>query len=135
MEALVANLTGALKVSREKAAWVVGTATVVCAVIPALSSSVLDDVTVNGRSLFLFWDSVVVNGLLPLGVLAFCLALSKKLKAAPAIHEFVNDDSLVTQTLYSHWRFAIRFLIPSIIVMCVMTSLLASFAEVIFLGR
>jgi hypothetical protein len=67
--------------------------------------------------------------------LAFCLALSKKLKAAPAIREFVNDDSLVTQTLYSHWRFAIRVLIPSVIAVCVMTSFLASIAEVIFSAR
>lgn len=135
LEALVANVTEALKVTREKAAWIVGTVTVIGALIPALSSSLLSEVTIQGHSLFLFWDTIVVNGLLPLGVLAFCLALSKKLKAAPAVREFVNDDSLVTQMLYSHWRFAIRVLIPSVIVVCVMTSLLATLAEAIFSAR
>jgi NSS family neurotransmitter:Na+ symporter len=135
LEALVANAKEAMKVTREKAAWVVGIATVVGAIIPALSSSVLSGITVRGQSLFLFWDSVVVNGLLPIGVLAFCLALSKKLKASPAIKEFINDDSLVTQTLYSHWRFAVRVLIPSVIVVCVMTSVLATLADTIFVAR
>jgi SNF family Na+-dependent transporter len=57
----------------------------------------------------------IVNVLLPVGVLAFCLALSKKLKAKPAINEFVNDDSLVTQTLYSHWRLIVRVIAPLVI--------------------
>jgi NSS family neurotransmitter:Na+ symporter len=129
LEALVANVTEVLKVSREKAGWVVGGATVVCAIIPALSSSVLKNVTINGLALFSIWDSVVVNGILPIGVLAFCLALSKKLKAKPAIGEFINDDSLVTQTLYSHWRFAIRVFTPWVITLCLMIALMASIIE------
>ena len=115
LEALVANVTEVLKVSREKAGWIVGLCTVVCASVPALSSSGFRGFTFRGQSVFSLWDSAVVNFLLPIGVLAFCLALSKKLKPKPAIAEFVNDDSLVTQTLYSHWRLVIRFIAPVII--------------------
>ncbi|MDX9731162.1 MAG: sodium-dependent transporter [Bdellovibrionales bacterium] len=116
LEALVANVTEVFKVSRERAGWVVGIVTVCGTIPPALSSSGLKSVTYHGYSLFALWDTVVVNVLLPIGVLAFCLALAKKLKAEPAIAEFVNDDSLVTQKLYSHWRFVVRFVIPAIIV-------------------
>jgi neurotransmitter:Na+ symporter, NSS family len=115
LEALVANVTEVLRVSREKAGWIVGIVTVACAAVPSFSSSTFRTITFRGHSLFSLWDSVVVNVLLPVGVLAFCLALSKKLKAKPAINEFVNDDSLVTQTLYSHWRLIVRVIAPLVI--------------------
>lgn len=125
LEALVANVTEVLKVSREKAGWIVGIVTMACAAVPSFSSSALRTVTFRGHSLFSLWDSVVVNVLLPIGVLAFCLALSRKLKAKPAIKEFVNDDSLVTQTLYSHWRLVVRWIAPLVISVCLAIALVA----------
>lgn len=130
LEALVANVTEVFKVTRERAGWIVGIVTVLCASVPSLSSSGLRSVTVRGQSLFSLWDSVVVNILLPIGVLMFCLALAKKLKAGPAIQEFVNDDSLVTQTLYSHWRFIVRFIAPIIIAASLVIALVAFCIEV-----
>jgi NSS family neurotransmitter:Na+ symporter len=123
LEALVANVTEVFKVTRERAGWIVGIVTVFCASIPAMSSSNYKAFTLHGQSVFSLWDSAVVNVLLPLGVLAFCLALSRKLKAAPAINEFVNDDSLVTQTLYSHWRLVVRVIAPVIIVASLLVAL------------
>lgn len=130
LEALVANVTEVLKVSREKAGWIVGIVTVLCASIPALSSSGFEKITVRGESLFTLWDSLVVNVLLPIGVLAFCLALSKKLRTRPAVLEFVNDDSLVTQTLYSHWRFTVRYVAPIVIISCLLLAFAAFCLEV-----
>lgn len=129
LEALVANVTEVFRVSREKAGWIVGFVTVFCASIPSMSSSSFKGVTVFGQSLFSLWDSVVVNVLLPIGVLAFCLALSRKLKASPAINEFVNDDSLVTQTLYSHWRLVVRVIAPTLITLSLGAALVAFIFE------
>ena len=131
LEALVANVTEVLKVSRERAGWIVGIVTVLCAAVPALSSSGFKSFTIRGQSVFSLWDSAVVNVLLPIGVLAFCLALSKKLKAKPAIAEFVNDDSLVTQTLYSHWRLIVRVIAPTIIIASLLFALGAFLNEVL----
>lgn len=128
LEALVANVIEVFKVSREKAGWIVGIVTVMCASFPSLSSSGFSGFTIRGQSVFSLWDSAVVNVLLPIGVLAFCLALSKKLKTAPAVKEFINDDSLVTQTLYSHWRLIVRVIAPLVIV----TSLLFALGALIF---
>lgn len=125
LEALVANVMEGLKVSREKAGWVVGVVTVLCAAIPALSSSGFESIRIWGQTVFSLWDSIVVNLILPVGVLMFCLAVSKKLKDKPAIAEFVNDDSLVTQTLYSHWRFVVRFLAPVVIIACLALAAMA----------
>lgn len=129
LEALVANVTEVLKVSREKAGWVIGIATVLCAVIPSLSSSSFGAISVGGYTLFGLWDAVVVNLILPIGVLAFCVAVAKKLKAGPATAEFVNDDSLVTQALYSHWRFVIRYLAPATIVLSLVLAAIAQFRD------
>lgn len=131
LEALVANVTEVLKLSRERAAWIVGSLTVLCATIPALSSAGLRDVTFRGHALFSLWDTVVVNVLLPIAVLAFCLAISKKLKAKPAINEFVNDESLVTQTLYSHWRFIVRYVAPTIITASLLIALIAFLVDIL----
>ncbi len=131
LEALVANVTEVLKLSRERAAWIVGICTVLCATVPALSSAGLRGVTFRGQSLFSLWDAVVVNVLLPIGVLAFCLAISKKLKAKPAINEFVNAESLVTQTLYSHWRFIVRYMAPIVITLSLLVALVAFIFELL----
>jgi len=60
-------------------------------------------------------------------VLLFCLAISRRLKAEKVIAEFVNDDSLVTQKLYSHWRLVVTVLIPLLIVVCLGLALLGFF--------
>lgn len=129
LEALVANVIEVFKVSREKAGWIVGIVTVLCASFPSLSSSGLSGFTIRGQSVFSLWDSAVVNVLLPIGVLAFCLALSKKLKTAPAVKEFINDDSLVTQTLYSHWRLIVRVIAPLVIITSLLLALGALIVE------
>lgn len=130
MESLVVNVTWRFKISRPKASWFVGLVALVFAIVPALSSSIHSQKILGAKSLFLIWDSLVVNGLLPIGVLAFCLAISKELKSDIAVKEFINDDSIVTKTLYSHWRLAIKFIVPLVIILCFVLSLMASLIRI-----
>ena len=104
-----------------------GIVSVLGAIGPALSSSVFRNLRVAGYSLFGFWDAIVVNGLMPVGVLMFCLAVSRRIKAEKMIAEFVNDDSLVTQKLYSHWRMVVTVVIPALIVVCLAPALIGFF--------
>lgn len=129
LEALVANVTDVFKVSRHKASWFIGVMALLGAIVPALSSSSFRFVIIGGQSLFELWDTIVVNIILPLAVLAFCLAISKKLKADPVMAEFVNDDSLITQALYSHWRLVIRVIAPLAIVISLGLSLYATWRD------
>jgi len=123
LEALVTNTSEMFRTSRERATWIIGFVTFACAVVPALSSSTFRSVRIGTYSLFKFWDAVVVNVLIPIGVLAFCLAVTRRLKPERVIAEFVNDDSLVTQRLYSHWRFVVTILAPVTIVICLALAL------------
>ncbi len=127
LEALVSNVSEMFRLSRRRASFTVGVVSVLGASGPALSSTVFQNFRVGGFSLFSFWDGVVVNGLMPIGVLLFCLAISRRLKAEKVIAEFVNDDSLVTQKLYSHWRLVVTVLIPLLIVVCLGLALLGFF--------
>lgn len=127
LEALVSNVSEMFRLSRRRATLAVGIASVLGAIGPALSSSVFRNVSVVGYSLFGFWDAIVVNGLMPVGVLMFCLAVSRRIKAEKMIAEFVNDDSLVTQKLYSHWRMVVTVLIPALIVICLALALIGFF--------
>lgn len=127
LEALVSNVSEMFRLSRRRATLAVGIVSVLGAVAPALSSSVFRDISVAGYSLLGFWDAIVVNTLMPIGVLMFCLAVSRRIKAEKMIAEFVNDDSLVTQKLYSHWRVVVTVLIPALIVVCLGLALVGFF--------
>ncbi len=114
-ESLVANIIEVFRLDRDRAVWLTGLVAVAFAAIPALSGSSLSHVQIAGRSVLELWDGLAVNWLLPLSGLAFCLAVTRQLKASAATAEFQSDDSPITQSLYSHWRFAIVWIGPIVI--------------------
>ncbi len=87
------------------------------AIIPALSTSTFKDVDYQGHGLLEILDSGLINVLLPLAALGIALAVSKRLRPERLKSEFLNDDSIATLKLYSHWRFALKWLAPGAILL------------------
>lgn len=116
LESLVANLLDFTGWTRARAAWVTGGVAFVIAVLPALSTSVLRHVRFRGHGLLEILDEILINVLLPLVALGVSLAIGKKLNAERVREEFLNDDSITTVKLYSHWIFVLRYLAPTLIV-------------------
>jgi SNF family Na+-dependent transporter len=80
--------------------------------LPALSTSVLRGVNVDGHSLMEILDGVLVNGLLPLAALGLAYGAGRHLTDQATQAEFINDASIATHKLYSHWIFSVRYIVP-----------------------
>jgi NSS family neurotransmitter:Na+ symporter len=116
LESLVANLLDFTALTRVQAAWLTGVTAFILAVGPALSTSVLKDVALSGRGLLEVLDGILVNGLLPIAGLGVAVLTATRLKAEKTEAEFINDDSITTRKLYSHWLFVMRWLAPIVII-------------------
>lgn len=116
LESLVANVMDVFKISRTRATWVSGGAAFLFAILPALSTSVLHNVNYAGHGLLEILDGILVNGLLPLVALGLAFGLARYLKDARTADEFVNDDSIATHKLYSHWIFGVKWVVPTVII-------------------
>ena len=115
LETLVSNVCDRWKLSRWSASWTIGIAALIGSSVPALSSSVLSEVTILERPLLVAWDAILVNVLMPIGVLLMSWLLASRVSQKNANREFANDESLVTQSLYPYWRWAMRWLVPGAI--------------------
>ncbi len=116
LESLVANVLDFAGLGRTQAAWLTGLAASLLAIFPALSTSVFSRWQIDGRGLLEILDGVLINGMLPIAALGLSYAVSSRLLRDRVEAEFVNDDSIATRKLYSHWLFAIRWLVPGVIV-------------------
>ena len=116
LESLVANVMDVFKISRTRATWVSGGAALFCAILPALSTSYFKTFRFQGHNLLEVLDGVLVNGLLPLVTLGLAFGLARYLKDERTADEFVNDESLATHKLYSHWIFGVKWVAPVVIV-------------------
>lgn len=116
LESLVANLMDLTRWSRTKATWVTGLLALVFAMPAALSTSVLRELNFRGRPMLEIFDRVLVNGFLPMAALGVAVALVRHIRKDLAKEEFVNDDSMTTLKLYSHWHLVMAWVAPVVIV-------------------
>lgn len=115
LEALVANVLDITKLSRTHATWLTGGVTFALAVVPALSTSSFRFVHYRSYGLLELFDALLINGLVPLSALGIAYLTATRLKASDVQLEFINDDSIATRKLYSHWVFVMKWLAPAVI--------------------
>jgi SNF family Na+-dependent transporter len=60
-------------------------------------------------------DGVLINGLLPIAAFGTAIAVGSRLKPERVRQEFLNDETQATQKLYSHWAFALRWIVPGFV--------------------
>ena len=116
LESVVANLLDVTRLTRAQAAWVTGAFACVLGIGPALSTSVLRNVSLHGHGLLEILDGILINGLLPVSALGLAFMFMRKIKRERVQEEFINDESEATEILYSHWLFAIKWIAPAVII-------------------
>ena len=77
----------------------------------------MSGVSYRGHGLLVILDGLLITFLLPLAALGISLAVALGLKPEDVQAEFVNDDSIATRKLYSHWVFALKWLVPAVMLM------------------
>lgn len=116
LEGIVSNWMDRGRLSRTQATWAVGAIAFCLAVFPALSTSALQNIAYQGRGLLEILDAIVINGVLPLTALGIAFIVSKYLRSDIKRQEFVSDESMATDRLFSHWSFVIRWVAPILII-------------------
>ncbi len=124
LETSVANLIDRSKITRQKASWIMIGVSFVLALPPALSTTALSTVTVFNKSVLRFYDSLLIDTMLPLIVLGMALVagwgMPKKLKE----DHFVNENEMDSDKFFRNWNFLIRWFIPAVIILAIVLSLM-----------
>src|SRR5690625_4874157 len=113
-EVIVAAFTKNSKRSRESTSLILGMILFVVAIPSALSSSVLENFSIFGLSVFDATDYFVSNILLPLGALMIALFIIHKMDKSLVKSEFMLGNE-VPSVVYSIWRFLMTIVLPLVI--------------------
>jgi NSS family neurotransmitter:Na+ symporter len=114
-ETVVANLRDSLTWRRRRAVWTTSLLCLFLALFPALSSSYLASVSIFGEGILKTFDYVLVNWLLPTAALAVSLVVGHKLAPEVIEAEFKEASGQDQGNLFVHYRFILRFIVPSVI--------------------
>lgn len=115
-ESVVANVLDLTGLPRLKATWITGCVAFLLSIIPAASTSTLKNVQFRGQGLLELLDGFLIDFLLPIAALGISLSVSRAMDPEKLKPEFVNDDSIATHKLFSHWLFAMRWFAPAVII-------------------
>lgn len=115
LEVIVSNGVDKLRMDRVTVGWSSALLALVLSLGPALSDSVLRQVKLGSRGLLESLDAILINWILPLIAFGFSLALSWGLSKHRKQHYFIDNSRIESTVLFSHWEFALRYLVPGII--------------------
>lgn len=88
-----------------------------------LSSSLLADVAIFGKSFFDFYDFTTSNVLLPLGGIFIALFVGWQWGTAKVKQEISNDGQLKNDGLFRFYMTLVRFIVPLAIILILLTGL------------
>lgn len=114
-EIIVAALQEKYPNARKKITWLLGIIVIVAAIPAALSSSILADFHVFGKTVFDATDFLVSNVLLPLGNFCIALFIMYKVDKNFTKHEFLASSQLSTGW-YTLWRILMYTVVPIVII-------------------
>lgn len=102
---------------RSRAAAISGSAILFITIFPAFSQSLFKDIKISGHSLIETLDLFLINGLLPVAgigmVIIVMLALTEKDRSGL----FIDPLNLTSRIMYSHWRFCLKWLVPTVVIL------------------
>lgn len=126
-ETVVANWREVRRVPRQRGAFTVGILCFIIAVGPALSSSVLSNVRIAGRSLLEFLDAALINWGLPISALLITQVVVWLLKKELIVKEFVDPELPGSEKFLRHWLFVLKYLATPIVVIALLLQLISLF--------
>lgn len=127
MEVVSSNASEHFKFSRSQSVWMSGLVALVLAVLPALSSNLLKNIRIFNLTILESFDSFFINWALPIVGCVLSLVFGFGLKNQESEENFVDSEKIESVSLYGHWRFALRYLIPGIIALGLLGQFLGLF--------
>ncbi|MBX2986409.1 MAG: sodium-dependent transporter [Bdellovibrionaceae bacterium] len=116
-ETIVANVKTSRGRNRDRstAAWQSGALILGLSLFPALSSTAFRRLEWNNHGLIESIDSLLINWLLPVAALGLMFAIYRGMGEKALRSAFLDQDRLVSQSMYPHWIFLIKWVIPGLI--------------------
>lgn len=100
--------------NRTETVWSLGVVILILSAIPAFSSTIFR-ASQNTKGFLEWLDSVLINGFLPLAGLGISLAISYGLSQMEKKKQFLDENKIETKTLFPYWEWALKYFVPSII--------------------
>lgn len=85
-------------------------------VFPAFSNNFFSNIKIFNRSVIEFFDSTLINILLPIAVLGMGLIFFKVLPESEQKKMFIQNDISASVVIQSHWRFILKWIVPVTVV-------------------
>lgn len=116
LETITANLTEKFpEFNRSVAASFAVLIILFLTVLPAFSGDFFKNVSVFGSSLIVFFDSILINVLLPLAVVGILVIFFKTINDNDSKKIFINNELPTSIAMYSHWLFLLKWIVPAVI--------------------
>jgi NSS family neurotransmitter:Na+ symporter len=84
-------------------------------IFPAFSGTIFKNIKILGRSVIEFFDSTLINVLLPIAVLGMVIIFFKALTSEDRKKMFINNELPTSVAMYSQWVFVLKWAVPVII--------------------
>lgn len=123
LETSVANLIDKRKFNRQKASWIMIGIAFVLGLPAALSSTVLVGVKVFNKDILRFYDSLLIDTMLPLVVLGMALVVGFGMPRKVKEEHFISENEMDSEKFFRNWHFLIRWIVPGVIVIAIALSL------------
>ncbi|MES2767628.1 MAG: sodium-dependent transporter [Bdellovibrionota bacterium] len=124
LETSVANLIDKRKFKRQKASWIMIGVAFVLGLPCALSSTVLAGVKVFNKDILRFYDSLLIDTMLPLVVLGMALAVGFGMSKKTKEEHFISENEMDSEKFFRNWHFLIRWFVPGVIILAIILSLI-----------
>lgn len=118
LESITANLIEKRPdIKRNTAVIISGLAILLMTIFPAFSGTLFKSFKFNGQGLIEILDSFLINVLLPIASLGMVIIVFFGLTENDRKDLFMKINSLTTQTMYPHWKNALKWGVPAVILM------------------
>ncbi len=121
-EIIIAALTASGKRTRKPTSILVGLVIFMVAIPSALSSSLLSDISISGKSIFDATDFLVSQIMLPIGSLLIALFIGYKMDRSIVQHEYMVGYANRSNSRFLFWYGTMRYLVPIAIILVFITS-------------
>ncbi len=118
LETITANVVEKRpQLKRSLSAWISGFAILLLTVFPAFSGTLFKNFKFNGHGFIETLDSFLINGLLPIAGLGMVLMALVGLTQVDRKKLFTKDGSPTSHSMYSHWEFSLKWIVPTLIIL------------------
>ncbi len=127
LETIIDNVSTKFETKRSKAAIVIGGVCVVMSILPSFSSNFFSHILTQSGGVFKLWDELLINWTLPLLTLIVSQVALYKLDQKTLKQEFFDESSPMSPSVYTHWRFIIKWAVVPVTVVCLVLQLIGLF--------